>query len=592
MLLATTAFSVFAYDFSAVAPSRQTLYYNIVNGNAQVTSQEGYNISSFPQYSNLSGALIIPDSVTYNSTTYAVTSIDNYAFGNCSSLTSVTIPNSVTSIGNSAFYGCSGLTFVTIPNSVSNISRYAFYGCSGLTSVTIPTSVTSIEYSAFNGCSGLTFVTIPNSVTSIGVESFSDCRGLISVTIPNSVISIDNSAFNGCSSLTSIFVSTGNTRYDSRNNCNAIIKTSSNTLIQGCKNTTIPNSVTSIGHDAFGGCSSLTSLTIPTSVTSIDYNAFYGCSGLTSLTIPTTVTSIGYNAFYGCSGLTSLTIPNSVTSIGNYAFYHCSGLTSVSIGNSVTSIGHFVFYGCRSLTSVTIPNSVTSIGNWAFCGCNGLTSVTIGKSVASIGKYAFSGCSGLTEIHSLSQVAPTLGENAFNGVSSTFLVYVPCGRSSHYYAQWSYFSNIMEEVAFSFSAESADDNMGMVQILTMPTCTVPNAVLYAVPNNGYHFDHWSTGSTNNPFTLTVTTDTVITAYFVSDSDTEGIDDINTSDIRVYSVDGHIVVDDAKGETVHIHDMMGREVFRANDADKTSALPGGVYLVKIGNHPARKVVVIR
>ena len=161
------------------------------------------------------------------------------------------------------------------------------------------------------------------SVTSIGDYAFNGCSGLTSITIPNSVTSIEYEAFNGCSGLTSVTVDSGNTHYDSRNNCNAIIEKATNTLIAGCMNTIIPNSVTNIGRSAFRGCSGLTSVTIPNSVTSIGYCAFHGCSGLTSVTIPNSVTSIEYEAFNGCSGLTSITIPNSVTSIGESAFYGC-----------------------------------------------------------------------------------------------------------------------------------------------------------------------------------------------------------------------------------------------------------------------------
>ncbi len=244
------------------------------------------------------GAYVIPNSVTsigdgafsycsgLTSVTIpnSVTSIGGGAFSGCSSLTFVTIPNSVTSIGSNAFAGCSGLTSVTIPNSVTSIGRDAFSGCSSMTSVTIPNSVTSIGDYVFSGCSSLTSVTIPNSVTSIGERAFYKCSSLTSVTIPNSVTSIGEWAFSGCSGLTSMSVEAGNAIYDSRDNCNAIIETESNTLIAGCKNTIIPNSVTSIGYYAFEGCSSLTSVTIPNSVTSIGDYAFYDCSGLTSVT--------------------------------------------------------------------------------------------------------------------------------------------------------------------------------------------------------------------------------------------------------------------------------------------------------------------
>ena len=360
----------------------------------------------------------------------SVTSIGSSAFYDCSGLTSVTIPNSVTSVGNSTFSWCTGLTSVTIPNSVTSIGDYAFSGCRRLTSVTIPNNVTSIGDYAF-GRSGLTSVTIPNSVTSIGEEAFYDCSGLTSVTIPNSVTSIGDYAFRGCSGLISIVVEAGNKVFDSRDNSNAIIKTASNTLIAGCMNTIIPESVTSIGDDAFSGCSGLTSVIIPESVTSIGDDAFSGCSSLTSVTIPGSVTSIGRYAFFHCRGLTSVIIGNGVTSIGNSAFNGCSGLTSIKVesGNtvydsrnncnaiietasniliagcmntiipeSVTSIGDKAFYWCSGLTSITIPNSVTYIFELAFYECSGLTSVTIGSGVTSIFGNAFSRCSGLTSV--------------------------------------------------------------------------------------------------------------------------------------------------------------------------------------------------
>ena len=166
----------------------------------------------------------------------------------------IVIENGVKNIGNNAFRKCTSFTFVTIPNSVTSIGELAFYSCSGLTSITIPNSVTSIGKEAFYGCSGLTSLTIPNSVTSIG-----------------------SIAFGGCSGLTSIIVEKGSAYYDSRDYCNAIIETKSNTLINGCKNTVIPHSVTSIGEFAFHSCSSLISITIPNSVTSIGKLAFFRC---------------------------------------------------------------------------------------------------------------------------------------------------------------------------------------------------------------------------------------------------------------------------------------------------------------------------
>ena len=224
------------------------------------------------------GKINIPETVPYNGVTYSVTSIGESAFEN-----------------------------------------------SGLTSITIPNSVTSIGWAAFCECLDLTSIIIPNSVTSIGEEAFCECVDLTSITIPNSVTSIGEEAFSYCSGLTTINVEAGNTVYDSRNNCNAIIETATNTLITGCKNTTIPNSVTSIGDGAFSGCSGLTSVTIPNSVTSIGEYAFCECGGLTSVNIGNSVKEIGYSAFADCAELTDVyCYAESVPSTKSDAFYRSS----------------------------------------------------------------------------------------------------------------------------------------------------------------------------------------------------------------------------------------------------------------------------
>ena len=286
---------------------------------------------------------------------------------------------------------------------------------------------------------------IPNTVKSIRGEGSATWYGLTSVTIPNSVTSISSEAFNNCYNLTSIKVEDGNPYYDSRNNCNAIID-NNNQLIVGCKNTVIPNSVTSIGHYAFWGCTGLTSITIPNNVTSIGHYAFSNCSGLTSVTIGNSVTNIGESAFRGCSGLTSVTIPNSVTSIGSSAFISCSGLTSVTIPNSVTRIGSDAFYGCSGLTSVTIPNSVTSIGEEAFAECSGLTSIMIPNSVTVIGYKAFRNCSKLKNIVSEIQKPFAISDDVFDGIASDAVLNVPVGTKSAYKSTkgWSKFQNIVE----------------------------------------------------------------------------------------------------------------------------------------------------
>ncbi len=317
-------------------------------------------------------------------------------------------------IWNSAFEGCCGLTSVIIPNSVHSILGGAFSKCSGLTSLTIPNSVTSIEGLAFSGCSALTSLTIPNSVTSIGQQSFKGCSSLVSLTIGNSLADIGSGAFDGCSSLLiSIKVDGANKKYDSRNNCNALIETTSNKLILGCKNTIIPSSVTTIGNRAFENCSGLTSVNIPNSVTSIGTDAFYGCSGLASIKVETG--NVKYDSRNNCNAL-------------------------------IETTSNELILGCKN---TIIPNTVTSIGAGAFDECSGLTSITIPSSVTSIGNYAFQNCTGLKEV--ISEVnnpgAVSIGYDAFTSTSSDIVLFVPSGLLSAYrsYSQWTkWFKDIRE----------------------------------------------------------------------------------------------------------------------------------------------------
>ena len=286
-------------------------------------------------------SVTIPDSVT---------TIGSYAFYYCSSLTSVTIPNSVTTIGNYAFEGCSSLASITIPNSVTSIGEYAFYRCSSLASVTIGNSVTSIGYSAFASCSSLASISIPDSVTSIGDSAFDSCRSLASISIPDSVTSIGDYAFDSCSSLASITIPNSVTSigYSAFQYCSSLTSI------------TIPDSVTTLGNNPFERCSNLAEFN--GKFASVDKRCLvvdgvlnsFAPAGLTEYTIPDSVTSIGSDAFSYCSSLASVTIPNSVTSIGKYAFYKCSSLASVTIPDSVTSIDYSAFYSCSSLKDVYI----------------------------------------------------------------------------------------------------------------------------------------------------------------------------------------------------------------------------------------------
>ena len=474
LLAGLTAAQAQNYDFSATAPTGQTLYYAIdsVTNTVSVT----FPSIDWVGYIRPTGNLTLPDSVNNGGITYSVTSIDFSAFGQCVGLTSVTIPNSVTTIERGAFASCTVLVSVAIPNTVTSIGDYAFDNCPRL-SLLIPDSVTTIGNNAFrsvryieyhggatgapwgarvmNGYvdSGFVYldstkttllvyigsdsvVTISNTVDTISSSAFSFCTDITSVTIPNSVTLIGSGAFSECTSLVSVALS---------------------------------NSVDKISNTVFYNCTSLESIVIPNSVTTIEWAAFYQCTALTSIVIPSSVNKIEYLAFGNCTGLRSVTIPNTVDTIEDQAFnevrhviyygnatggpwgawrmngYIENGLVysdslrtnviayigdgdSVTIANTATTIERYAFHDCNWLTSVTIPNSVTTIEECAFRG-SGLFSVRIPDSVTTIELFTFNGCTNLISVKIPNSVT-SIGQWAFAYCTSLMSVTIPSSVSS------------------------------------------------------------------------------------------------------------------------------------------------------------------
>jgi hypothetical protein len=323
-----TALLIFLFTLNSFG---QTFTYNGINytvltpTTAQVASNPGFF-----------GAANIPFTVNNGVTNFTVTNIGQYAFQNCTSLSSVTIPNSVTTIGLGAFDSCTGLTSVNIPNSVTSIISSAFSSCTSLTSITIPNSVTSIGQYAFYGCTGLTSINIPTSVTNIEPNTFGYCSGLTSVTIPNLVTSIGFGAFFNCTGLTAV---------------------------------TISNSVTSIGQFAFQNCTGLTSVAIPNSITSIGNFAFYNCTGLTSVTVNwTTPLSVDASVFSG------LNLPNIslIVPTGTATIYDATpvwtdfNIATLGINELEFKNNKLIFYPNPASNLITIQTKANKIENFEY----------------------------------------------------------------------------------------------------------------------------------------------------------------------------------------------------------------------------------
>ena len=418
----------------------------------------------------------------------------------------IVIPDGTEKIGDYAFYNCSSLTSVTIPDGMTSIGRSAFSGCSGLTSVTIPDGVTSIGSYAFYGCSGLSVINIPNGTKKIGSYAFKDCISLQSIFLPITVNSVGQDAFSGCSQLTIRCEATNDNWSDEwygdckvEWGCNAVnTNTDYDYVLHDGKaylteykgnetDITVPTAIDGYEVVDFGnayqGNDEIVRVVIPEGFTRVESYAFAGCSKLTELILPEGLTEFGFfaiedtqvaklsfpssivkiegmssnssrqliidfptiedwlevarenigvgqNSLYiGGESAETIVIPSSVTEIGMSAFNNFGNIKTVILHDGVTSIGERAFYGCSGLTSITIPDSVTSIGDEAFSGCSGLTSVTIGSGVTSIGSRAFYRCSGLTSIVIPDSVI-SIGDSAFYWCSGLTSVTIGNGVTS------------------------------------------------------------------------------------------------------------------------------------------------------------------
>ena len=513
------------YDFSAVAPSGQTLYYSYDGGGVSVvrpnSSNNGY----------ITGDLIIPDSVFYNDVWNPVVSIGFSAFRYCRDMTSVYIPNSVTSIGGRAFGSCSSLTSFNIPNSVTSIGNNEFEYCTSLTSVYIPVSVTVINSRAFNHCTSLTSISIPDFVTFIDEFAFFGCSSLTDITIPNFVTYIGEKAFASCPSINSMTVSPGNPVYDSRDSCNAIVETANNKLHSGCKSTIIPNSITSIGNYAFYECSSMTSISIPYSITSVGLEAFLGCVFDTL--------NMGHfepPTFYLNANI--INIPCGATinyqnSWGDRNYHEpdvditlsLSAIASDGTAAIIPQNGHMVLCSDSSAVILATPNYGYHFTQWTNGSTDNPDTLYLSGDSAVTAFFA-KNLYNVVGIVNDSERGTVFGSNFVEYLDTVILT--ATANYGYHFTQWNdgNTDNPREVVAtgdLSFTAQF-DYNQYNITLNVDEAIhgTVTGAGDYdylsqrtitANAEYGYHFTQWHDGNTDNPRTITLTQDTSFTAQF-------------------------------------------------------------------------------
>ena len=393
----------------------------------------------FPNYNNLPVTTIKEDaffsasSIVNITIPEGITSIEKRAFVNCSSLVSISIPEEVNVINDHTFMGCTSLTDIIIPSGVTNIGSLAFFNCTSLTSITIPEGVTSVHELAFLDCSSLKNISVPNSIISFDVDlsgspnleyneygnlyyignqenpylvlckaiakdinsfnihkdteilmynAFKGCYNINSIYIPENVSFISSGTFTFLrlkDDIDSVDVSENNKTYHSQDDC--LIETATNTLIVGCKNSIIPDYVTSIGEKSFEGVK-FANINLPDNITYIGDHAFDACTELNSIVLPSKLTYIGKSAFLLCDGLKKIEIPDSLVTIDGYAFCNCTSLEEVVItaNSKLEKIAYSAFEFCLSLKSINIPNSIISVGSDSFVYCPSLSFNEYGNS--------------------------------------------------------------------------------------------------------------------------------------------------------------------------------------------------------------------
>ncbi|MCR5064195.1 MAG: leucine-rich repeat domain-containing protein [Bacteroidales bacterium] len=559
--------SASAYDFSDTLADGQVLYYTITPGGVTV-AYPAWPYFHWNGYTKPSGNVVIPDSVSYGGTTYPVTAIGNRAFYECTDLVSVSIPSTVTDIAIYAF-AASGLSSVTI--NAATIGQAAFYNCSNLTSVTFGNSVVSIGESAFRNCTGLSSITIPSSVTSIGSSAFGSCTGLTTVFFNADSITSTVNAFGGCRNITS-FIFGNNVKIVPIKVCNFL--------------------------------TGLTNVVIPGSVSRINNEAFRGCTGLVSVSIPNAVTTIGLDAFFGCSGLRSVIIGDSVATIGVSAFAHCNNLETIIIhATTPPVISSDAFWGRYATANVYVP----------------CASISAYQSDSLWGQFTHVSCGIVADVHpSNPLLGQTTGGGAYDTISDITLTAVPAYGSIFY--GW---NNGINDNPYSLHLTADTTIIALFYPADTSIVTVVHDSVFINLHDTTTVTEYVHDTTYVPVydttIVTVHDTTVVTEYvhdtttvyvevhdtvwlteyihdtvYIHDTIVVGVDEVDAINAKVYSSQGQIVVEGADGNTVTLYDLNGRYLATKQDygtAIRFDVPATGTYMIKIGNHAARKVVVM-
>lgn len=547
--------ALWAHDFQT-----NGIYYNITDSTRHAVEVT----STSPSLCAYRDTVVIPDSVLHDSVYYRVTGIGYGAFENCRLLNAVVMPNTIKYLGPQSFNSCTNLSSIAIPNSVGSIGNGAFAGCTGLTSIIIPNSVKTIGSTAFASCSRLNHVFIGDSVETIGLCAFSYCDGLDSMDV-----SSNNRFF-----------------------------------------TSINGMLCNYRRDTLYCCPSgkLGNVSVPSSIVCIEQQAFLS-SKATVIDLPNSLVTIATDAFLHCDSLTSIVIPDSVKYIGKWNFYGCNHLKTAVVGKNVDTIDDcaFMFVGLDLLvfrkantflaTGIDANRVLVPCGSYSWYA-NHFASNKIVES-----DYLFlleSQDSNMGAAYTLTM--PTCANPVW--------VFYATPNNGYEFSHWSDGNTrnprtltLVQDTAiiacfntstagpYQLTVLSNDYSKGGGHILKQASLNDPTAKCIAIAKDGYAFTHWNDGNTDNPRTLTLTSDVSLIAYFV---DKVGLSEPSDDGVSVRSINGRIIVEGVANERVYVCDVLGR-VLKNTIADGTATIEvpdSGVYFVKIGNRPTRKVLVLK